>query len=193
MSAQLKSIAVSDANSAICSVGLHSSWRDLQDVIAILTDADYTTKPAPNLSSIGAHMRHMIECYQMLAQGIGEQYVDYSARARNVRLETDRTFATEQLAIAMESLLTQLEHYGTDLPLTVVATPAVGIDGVATSSSLGREVGLVLQHSEHHLASIVIYGQVMGINFPPDLGKAVATIEYERRLVAKTAIGGPHV
>ena len=193
MSAHLKTIAVTNANCIACVMGLQRSQQDLQDVLRVLSDADYIVKPALTLSSIGAHMRHMIECCQMLADSIAAQYIDYAARVRDLRLETDRTFASQQLAATFESLLVQLNHYGTDLPLTVVATPAVGAGKVETSSSLGREIDFVLQHTEHHLATIVVYGRMLGIGFPPDLGKAVATLEYERSIAAQATKAHPHV
>lgn len=46
-----------------------------------------------NNSSIGQHVRHVLEFYICLSQGIKTGYVNYDNRVRNLSLETDPNYA----------------------------------------------------------------------------------------------------
>ena len=50
-----------------------------------------------HLSSVGAHVRHVIECLEILFNANPKSPIDYSVRPRNKLLEQERDFAIQKL------------------------------------------------------------------------------------------------
>lgn len=125
-------------------------------------------------NSIGKHVRHVIECYQCLLQGIEHGLVDYDKRARNLQLETDKDFALEILNTISETMHT-IEEKPMQLAVTYSDTTT------CVQTSVMREIAYNVEHTVHHLAIIK-----MGINvafpaivIPDNVGVANSTIRYQ--------------
>lgn len=70
----------------------------LRYVINQLTQEEYTLKlTILNQSSVGQHVRHVLEFYICLSQGIGPGVVDYDRRTRNLSIENDPNYANIML------------------------------------------------------------------------------------------------
>ncbi|MBL4589061.1 MAG: DinB family protein [Alphaproteobacteria bacterium] len=123
-------------------------------------------------SSIGAHMRHIIECIKMLNDG--QNYINYDARARNHKIETNQHFAIAQLDLETEKLLEKVAQ--TDLIEPVMVT----MDGCSTNSTFGRELLATLSHTVHHLAFIKLLAEQQDIVIDKNVGVAPATLEFQR-------------
>lgn len=127
-------------------------------------------------NSIGQHTRHIVEFYQCLLNGFthGEE-VNYDARERNLRIETDKVYAMQVLEYSIE----QITQIWADKPM--ILQQSFGTSEVQhISTSFFRELTYLIEHTIHHLAIIKIgltetYPDIcLSANF----GVAHSTIQY---------------
>jgi uncharacterized damage-inducible protein DinB len=155
---------------------------DLQQLVSELTSKIY----AENLTvlhenSIGKHVRHIIEFYIELLNGLEIGEVDYDNRSRNLLLENDleivaRTIATicqRITAMQTDKEINLRLHYNGETDLI--------------QSSYFRELLYNIEHNVHHLAIIKI---AMKQAFPEiktaeNLGIAASTLEFKARQATK--------
>lgn len=139
-------------------------------------------------SSIGGHIRHMLDHFQCLLGGISDSRgagidtavrIDYDARQRDVLVETDLQVGIERID-EICSILKQLD--GDHNPLVAVKMDT-GSDApdLWTSSTLQRELQFLLSHMVHHYALIATIGRIIGIQIPPSFGLAPSTLRYRER------------
>ena len=126
-------------------------------------------------SSIGAHVRHIVDRYQCFFNGLDSGCIDYDDRKRGTAAETDVNVAVHSLAgtrgrldrfdadaYAAEISVRELVHYHGE--------PAT------TASTLERELMGLITHSIHHLAIIAMIARSCSFPVQKNLGKAPSTI-----------------
>lgn len=152
--------------------------RQGQRLILNVEEEVYANSIEPlSTSSIGDHMRHVIEHYQRFLIGTKDGCVDYDARLRDKRIAEDRQFAGSVIAQVMDGL----EELPTeDGPLTVkVAVSADGKRDIpATLSSTNRELQYLQAHTIHHYALIALMLKNQGEQPPDDFGFAPSTLQH---------------
>jgi len=126
-------------------------------------------------SSVGPHVRHVIEFYECLQQDLSKSSVDYSERLRDVRTETSIDHAKSRLR-AIISWLASLSHEEDEKLLVrhEPMTPYVG----GNTSSIARELEFLLSHSTHHFAMIAVVLRSIGVNVPRGFGFSPSTLLY---------------
>jgi uncharacterized damage-inducible protein DinB len=147
-----------------------------------ITNDQYSQNSGPyNKSGVGKHFRHIIEHYFSFLNPVG-RLIDYDARERDLRLETDRSFMIE----AMESVITGLNKLNDtpsvlDTPFEIRSNEGIGEENSPlSSSSLRRELQFLISHTVHHYALIGLILQTLGIQPAPDFGVAPSTLRYEK-------------
>jgi uncharacterized damage-inducible protein DinB len=160
---------INSANSAILT--------QLIDVLIQLDSNQYkqSLKVLSN-SSVGQHVRHVIEFYQTVLNGVSNKVIDYDARQRDLQTETDLNYALQQLKSINNNFSSQL----TDLNLSLM----VDFGGEKLGeipTSLFRELVYLIEHTIHHMAIIKIALQVafQQIEIPTNFGVAFSTIKYQ--------------
>jgi len=132
-------------------------------------------------SSIGAHVRHVLDRFQCLFKGLPSGHIDYDARKRDHDLETN----IEAAAFALASIGKRIETLGRDgfgaVPLHVQESVFHEGPSVTTASTLERELMGLITHTTHHLAIIALLIKPLGYVVDDDFGKAPSTILYERK------------
>lgn len=104
-------------------------------------------------STIGQHIRHILEFYVGLFRQMEFSLVCYDDRERDVRIESDPQFAISVL----DAIVSRLEKVKEDQPLTLKANFTKNLaDDLLFETSLYRELAYNLEHSIHHLAIIKI-------------------------------------
>jgi hypothetical protein len=134
-------------------------------------------------SSIGQHIRHVIDFYLCLNRGCGCGNIDYDTRQRNPMIEKDTDVAITELEEISDCIQT-LDIY----KVVYVNSSFTDDESEANSqipSSIGRELMYAYDHALHHLAMVKIG---MKQHFPKivinnNLGVAPSTLKY--RKVAK--------
>ncbi len=146
-----------------------------------LTHRQYTSPiPVFHGGTIGQHMRHILEFYSCLLNGVTCTVVDYNSRKRNLVLSENKESALANLDY-IESELGKLdEHKG--LQIINEYSNEDDINREACFSSVGRELQYAFDHAVHHLAIIRIgiectYPEV---SIDPELGIAPSTLKFRK-------------
>lgn len=141
--------------------------------------AAYTATPPAGGSSIGQHMRHMLDHFQVLMQADTE-LVDYDQRHRGSSIETDIDEARALIA-RIQAWLSALDADAINAEITVRSEISLCKTLCAeVGSSLGRELMFVASHMVHHQAIVAMLAKSMAVEVEPGLGLAPATRSYLR-------------
>ena len=111
----------------------------LRCMLGQLSDHDYSKK-GDHISSIGGHVRHVIEYVLILINSDLSQPIDYSKRQRNKTIENDRNYTIALL----DELKTQVIK--DDQPVRILE------DSEILTSSYLREILYMHEHIVHHCA-----------------------------------------
>ena len=130
-------------------------------------------------STIGQHIRHIVEFYVCLLDGHPSAHIDYSSRKRNNELSDCPAAALA----ALENITDRARRLDEHQWLNVDSEFSDDDDErPAYISSMGRELQYAFDHAVHHLAIIR-----MGLetHFPEipvdkDLGVAPSTLKYRK-------------
>lgn len=139
---------------------------------------------APYSASIGGHYRHVLEHFQCVIRGIRSGEINYDARERNPRLETEVTYAT----IATCDVLRAIKNY-TDAavarPCKVVKSISYGSAPPSViESNVGRELAYCVGHAIHHYAIVRLICSHIGVKVPNEFGIAPSTLKSRSSLAA---------
>ena len=151
-----------------------------EELLAQLSDDDLAA-PRGLLfgSSIGQHLRHIIEYYGLLLSQHPPGVTNYDKRQRDRRIETDVAHARDSIGRCV-GLMSMLRADG---PL-VLESELPGDDAaVRQNTSLLRELTYVADHCVHHLAMvrIIVEQDLPHVCFPEELGVAAATRNHRAR------------
>lgn len=140
----------------------------------------YARPGADGDSSIGAHVRHLLDRFHCFFAGLDGSRVDYDDRRRDPAVEAGPDAARSALAAAARRLegldLTAVERE----PMTVRETAHPLGPRVEVSSTVGRELMALVTHSTHHLAIMTVIARRHGFAVDIDIGKAPSTLIRER-------------
>ncbi len=131
-------------------------------------------------SSIGAHVRHVLDRFHSFFSGLSAASIDYDARKRDKEIEHNLEAAAFALATVARRI-EQLDYMEFSVQQIRVkesvhpSSPAVEIP-----STMEREMMGLITHSIHHLAIIALIAKSFGYQMGADFGKAPSTIVYER-------------
>ncbi|NMH89485.1 DinB family protein [Flavivirga algicola] len=107
------------------------------------------TSISPYNSSIGSHLRHILDFYDCILN-IKEAYVDLTARRREHKIETCCDSAKGYL----ESLMNQLTHLDRNLDETVRVIDDLGLGKTEIPYTLSALLAQANSHTIHHYAII---------------------------------------
>lgn len=130
---------------------------NLKDIKQVLenTNADVFSLKLNVLSgsSIGQHVRHVLEFYLCLLNGVQSGVVNYDLRERNLELESELETALDTIDCIIAKL-----HHMVDQENLVLQGDSGVLDSMPFSieTNLQRELVYNLEHSIHHQAIIKI-------------------------------------
>ncbi len=153
--------------------------EELQGFLDQLRSEDFSeVSSVLRTSSIGQHVRHILEMYECLISQYASGIVCYEHRNRDNVLETDLDQAISKIKNIRSSI--QLADKEIYLKLTLES----GKDTV--QSSYFRELWYNLEHCIHHQALIkVACNQLDYISLPVGFGVARSTIDYVKSLESR--------
>ncbi len=149
---------------------------DLKSLILKLSDEDYVLKrEVYSGSSIGQHVRHILEFYRCALVSLESGVVCYDHRKRDERIELSRKFACK----VMKEISDRVPVIKGDFPIKLQANfSSEGEASLEIQTSLYRELAYCLEHDIHHQALIKV-GLVSAGNdflFSENFGVAPSTI-----------------
>ncbi len=158
------------------------SIDQMMGFIHSLSDEDYQFIAAPWFdSSIGQHLRHIIDLYRALVNAAETQQIDYDVRRRGASIETQRAVGIEEL-MEVRNWLSSLSVDDIKKAATVKTEVALSAECVETfASSFGRELCFASSHLTHHLAIMAAIAKMAGKQVDPKLGLAPATASFIRQ------------
>ncbi len=154
---------------------IHNSLNELIDLLGQLSQKEYSNSCAElSNATIGEHTRHIIEMFQCLEKQYDLGVVNYDKRERNTLIQTDTTFAIENIRGVQKNL--DKENKNITL-LQIIDGEEIRID-----SNYNRELLYNLEHCIHHQALIkVAILQCETVTIDPNFGVARSTIEYRNQ------------
>lgn len=143
-------------------------------LLAEMEDGAYTARIAElGNSSIGGHMRHILEFYECFLEGSETLHVDYDARRRDSVVETNRVAALDR-ARAVAAALRCGGMREEDGVIWVRGEE----DAVFRMSSLAREMQMLASHTTHHYALVAVAARILGLRLDPCFGVARSTLRH---------------
>lgn len=144
---------------------------------------DYVSKAGHCFdSSVGGHIRHIIDHYHCLFEGLGSApaRLDYDARGRDTTVESDPAAGIA----ALERVSTALGDLDQDLHTEVLVKMDSGSDYRQhwAPSTLQRELQFLLSHTVHHYALIATICALGGPEVPARFGVAPSTLRYREQI-----------
>lgn len=152
---------------------LREQLTDLSRLLGKMKPDDYQFRSSMlGDTSIGQHVRHVIELAQCLLQGYGEGIVNYDDRKRDRQLETDKDLAVHWLQVISEEVARE------DKALGLVQ----GADGnQRLETYYFRELAYNTEHAIHHMALIRVALREMELSLVDEgFGVAPSTIRYRK-------------
>jgi hypothetical protein len=126
-----------------------SQLKDIVNVLGI----EYYNKESEILSgaTIGQHIRHILEFYLLLVSGSFTGTINYDKRERDMRIETDPSFAAKVIERILSGINTLDESQTVKFEADYSSS---GSSQNRITSSVGRELAYCIEHSIHHQAII---------------------------------------
>jgi hypothetical protein len=151
----------------------------LTDMVNQIEDADFA-KPsdALNQSTLGQHLRHTLEFFICLEQGVEAGIINYDERAHDPLMESDK-FLT---LTVINRIYAFVKNFDTDKALMLeVGYDLSKDDFIAVETNATRELVYNIEHAVHHMAIMKIGIREIApyIQLPPDFGVAASTVRYK--------------
>ena len=152
----------------------------MDDILHQLTDVELS-EPLPVLfnSSIGGHLRHVLEFYEEMLVNCSTGTFSYDRRKRNPLISAE-VIAARACVARNISLLNELSE---DAELTVVSELPDTDRTSAQRTTLMRELAYLADHGVHHLAMvrIALQQRFPHVTLPEHLGVAASTRNLRAR------------
>lgn len=167
-----------------------SNLHTLDTAIKLLVDLPsdlYTKVQKPYFeSSLGKHLRHIVDHYLCFKRDFLEGTIDYDQRHRDCQLEIDKDYAVSVCRDIQKFLKVLVaDGFEADHPLQVLMCTDVQIPaGEKTYSSIGRELQFLQGHSVHHFALMATIIKLAGVEIYEDFGVAPSTINHNKTVKA---------
>ena len=153
---------------------LKGVMRSLREVLECLDTEVYRSSPSRVSGSVGGHVRHCLDHAGALVSATSGLVVDYDARRRGTRVEIDPSAAIEEID-RLGAELDRLHDRTLERVIDLHLMTDVGHAPVRLSSTIGREVAFVIQHTIHHCAIVAILLDRAGVTVPDRFGYAPST------------------
>lgn len=141
--------------------------KNLQRGIKLLnsiSDEQYSDKTIPPyFSSIGANMRHVLDVFSCVFNGLENKYVDFSDRKRNQLAEEQTAFGLAYF----DEILQRLHNLNPeDFDTIISVTDDLGTGSITANYTLGSALIQAHSHAIHHYASVGFIINQLGIELP---------------------------
>jgi hypothetical protein len=128
-------------------------------------------------NSIGKHIRHILEFFNILADTAESGVINYDKREHNIQLESNLQFAITNI----ETLLKKMYTLPKDRKLILEVRYGNNNDhNLTIESNIERELAYNIEHAIHHMAiiKIALLTQFHGIQPDKNFGTAFSTIRF---------------
>ncbi len=129
-----------------------------------INDSEYSdTSVKPYHSSIGIHIRHILDMFDCVFYGLDTKEIDLAARKRNTLPEQK----TAMGLVYFDEIISQLNNLkSTDLEQVIKVSDDLGLGVVTTKYTVASILAQAHSHAIHHFASIGYIISQLGIELP---------------------------
>jgi len=120
---------------------------------------------APYYSSIGIHMRHVLDVFDCIFDGLPTKRIDLTDRKRNTLIEQDKELCMSYFDRINDKLCALSDE---ELEMTVGVHDDLGLGKLEAKYSLAAILIQAHSHAIHHFASIGYIIHQLGISLPDD-------------------------
>lgn len=169
-------------NNVITLEGQLETVQQAKEFLLGLSAENYQVVLRPHFaSSAGTHMRHVLDHYLALQDGLTQGLVNYNKRNRYSNIEScPKTALLEWQKI--ETWLKKVSQLDADLPLCVVCETSVNkTQNTQTKSTLARELVFVSSHAIHHFSLLAVINSILGNKDEVNFGVAPSTASFIRQ------------
>lgn len=157
-----------------------SVLAQLEDVLKQMKEENYNQIVSSLDATIGQHVRHILEFYLCLFEGLNKGKINYDHRRRDKRIETEKDFAMKIIQNIKQQIDGQKRNSNLLLELSYgeITDQNIGIN-----TNYKRELAYNVEHTIHHLA-IVRQGFkeiCQYIDLPENFGIASSTLRYRKQ------------
>ena len=156
--------------------------QQAMDLLRSLSDELYV-KAVPQAfnTGVGQHLRHCLDHYERFLAGLQSGKIDYDARDRDPRVETDRQYALSRIETIVAALRRIAAEDG-DRAVQVKQASSASQEAASTwsASSVPRELQFLVSHTVHHYALIAMILRLLGLEPHSDFGVAPSTLKYRQ-------------
>lgn len=156
----------------------------LDDVVTNISVEDFA-KPSSALSNstVGQHLRHIIEFFLCLENGFRSGVINYDKRAHDKLIESDKFIAINAIRTVREFVVATTNDSSLLLDVGYERNTE---ECVTIKTNYFRELTYNIEHAVHHMALIKIgVREVAGyVSLPKDFGVAVSTLRHNDSYVA---------
>jgi uncharacterized damage-inducible protein DinB len=159
-------------------------FGQLTDVISQLDSEDYACRlNVLSGNTIGKHVRHILEFYDLLVSSHATGQLNYDRRERDLLLEISPDAAIRRIARINHAI----QHLDLDRRLHLEAE--LGAEPVQIPSSFARELLYNIEHAIHHMAliQVAVRDSFLHIVLPPNFGVAYSTVQHQTNLTSSPA------
>jgi len=152
----------------------------LKKVLIQLRDEDYCRSIPFLQATIGQHVRHILEFYICVFQGLETGNINYDHRRRDKRIETNKQYALGQLDALKSRIEEQTDN--PDLLLNLKYGETSNKD-IVLGTSFDRELAYNIEHTIHHMAIIKQAFREIGhyVELPENFGIASSTVRFMKQ------------
>jgi uncharacterized damage-inducible protein DinB len=162
--------------SPVIAANLHCLEQAIE-LLGRLPAEAFARTEARHAKTVGPHLRHVLDHYSSFLAGLPEFRVDYDARQREPRLESDLEFAGTRLR-ELAGELALIEDDLMELPVQIRLESGGAEADQWSHSTVRRELQFLLSHTVHHFALIAVLLERFEIAVPDDFGIAPSTLKY---------------
>lgn len=143
---------------------LEENLRRGEKLLNSVTDAQYKDgNTPPYFSSVGCHVRHILDVYQCVFRGLSHGVVDLTARDRNFYYEESAAAGLDYL----HEIIGQLRSLkATDMNQILLVKDNLGDGIVEVQYTLASLLMQAHSHTIHHFAIIGFLVHSLGIELP---------------------------
>jgi hypothetical protein len=169
-------------NNAVALEGQLETVQQAKDFLLGLSAENYQVVIKPHFaSSAGAHMRHILDHYLALKDGLNQGFINYNKRKRHSNVESCPQTALLKWQ-EVEKWLIEVSLLDADTPLIVVCEASVNkTQNTQTTSTLARELVFVSSHAIHHFSLLAVINSLLGNKDKINFGIAPSTATYLRQ------------
>lgn len=154
--------------------------EQVQSFIQSLPTDIYGCEYEGNISSVGKHMRHILDHFLAFQEGIGLGCIDYNKRNRDSLIELDPCSA---LMLVQDIKVWIETNDFVDVPIDIKSEISISCQNdYKMPSYLSREYCYLINHTVHHLAYASLIAKNFGVQVSNQVGLAPSTVSYTRSI-----------